>query len=433
MIYFGTDGIRGIACEDVNAEVAFRCGNAIAQLTPKAKIIIGKDTRVSGDFLFSSFASGATMGGANIVFVGVAPTPAISYLTKFTGADYGVMITASHNPAQFNGIKVFDNFGYKVSPQTQISIERLFAKQKTMPALEVGRIEYKPNLLKQYINFVKNSVQSLSGLKIVIDCANGASSTTAGKIFSGLGAKVIKINSTKNGRLINKNCGALHPQKVAQIVKKNNADIGFAFDGDADRIIMIDNNGKICDGDQIILYLTNTLKKFGLLHSGAVVGTTQTNMAIDFELKKMGLQLLRTDVGDQYVASELKNRHLQIGGEQSGHIIFADYQPTGDGVFCAVQICYMLKKLGGKISDYIFNDLLPQFSLDFVTNKKYDVINSCKFKVAVSECETMLAGAGRIVARASGTESKVRIMVECKSEILAKQILDKLLATAKSI
>ena len=426
MIYFGTDGIRGVAVDDITQEVCMKCGNALGSLKEKAKIILGVDTRVSNGFVFSSFASGATLAGANIYFVGIVPTPAISFLVQKHKADFGVMITASHNSAEYNGIKIFDCNGEKIDQMLQTEIERRFAKQKVVSALEVGKIICKPRYKAEYVQFVMQYGVRLDGLKIVLDSGNGAGYRIAGQVFKKLGAKVVLINSSKSGKNINKNCGALYPEKLQRVVKETGADVGFAFDGDADRIVLVDNTGKKCDGDQIVLFLTKMYIMHGLLKSGAVVATIQTNMAIERELNKMGVKLIRTDVGDINVTSELKKNNLQMGGEQAGHIVLFDYQKSGDGIFCAVQIAKFMKLSNQKLNENLFYNLLPQHTKNVFAEAKFEIINSAKFKVAVCECEQMLAGNGRIVTRASGTESKIRLMVETEDKNLAKRILDKL-------
>ena len=366
MIYFGTDGIRGVAIQDITQEICLKCGNAVGSLKSKAKIIVGTDTRVSASFMLTSFASGATLAGADIYFVGVVPTPAISFLVKKHKADFGVMITASHNPPEYNGIKVFNSKGEKIETDLQIEIERRFAKQTICQNMEVGKFVFKPRYINEYIDFVCETGIRLNGLKVVLDSANGASTRTASKIFKKLGAEVIKIGMSQDGKEINNNCGALFPQKVSSIVKKTGADIGFAFDGDADRIVLVDEKGNICDGDQILLFLTKMYIKYGLLKTGAIVSTIQTNIAIENEIEKLGLRLVRTDVGDKFVCEELAKKQLQIGGEQSGHIILTDYENTGDGVLCAVQICKFLKITGEKISQNLFFDLTKQHSKDVI-------------------------------------------------------------------
>lgn len=426
MIYFGTDGIRGVAVSDITQEVCLKCGNALGSLKNKAKIIVGTDTRLSAGFVFSSFASGATLAGADIYFVGIVPTPAISILVKQKKADFGVMITASHNPAEYIGIKIFNCDGEKIGVEVQNEIERRFAKQHQVSNVEIGKIYIKTQFANDYVNFVASSGISLSGMKIALDCSNGASFAIAPKIFKELGAEVIKLSSSKDGSMINKNCGALHPEKLSQAVVEFGCDVGFAFDGDADRIVAVDEKGNVIDGDQILLFLTKMYKHFGLLSSGAVVATIQTNIAIENELSKMGLKLIRTDVGDQHVCAELKKHNLQIGGEQAGHIILTDYECTGDGILCAVQICKFLKQSQKRASELVFKDLIKQHSCDIIVKNKFEVVNSAKFRVAMSESERLLHGEGRIVARASGTEPKVRIMIETQNDALAKEIMKKL-------
>ena len=426
MIYFGTDGIRGTVGEDITQEIAFRCGNSLASLKPNLKIVVATDTRTSADFLFTSFASGATMAGASIVFVGVAPTPVVSFLTRELKADFGVMITASHNPPCDNGIKIFNENGEKIDLKTQTQIERGFAKQKMTKVLRLGKIVYKPKLLNKYIKFVTKNCPKLDGLKVVLDLSNGASSKTAYKIFKKLDASVTKINFSKNGRVVNKNCGALHPEGLAKEVVKQKADVGFAFDGDADRVVMIDEQGNVCNGDQILIYLANMYKKYNLLHTDAVVGTILSNFALEKELKKINLKLIRTDVGDHNVEKELCIKKLQIGGEQAGHIILFDYERTGDGVFCATQICKFIKLSKTSISKSIFKNFVPQYTKNIKTDKKFEIVNSLQYKNAVDECEKMIKNKGRIVTRASGTENIVRIMIECEDENIIKTIFEKL-------
>lgn len=426
MIYFGTDGIRGVAVTDLTQEICFKCGNALASMKENAKVIVGTDTRASAGFVFSSFASGATLAGADIFFVGVIPTAAISYLVQKHHADFGVIITASHNPAEYNGIKIFNDKGEKIDQDLQVEIEKRFAKQKIAKSESVGKIFSKQKYVKEYVDFVCSTGIQLKGMHIVIDCANGAGSVVASKIFENLGADVVKINCSKNGEFINKNCGALYPQKLVQVVLQRHADCGFAFDGDADRVVLVDETGDIVNGDQIVLFFASMYKKFGLLKTGAVVGTIQTNIGVEKELENLGIKLLRTDVGDQFVCEEMKKRSLQIGGEQAGHIILFDQLNTGDGILNAVQICRFLKQSKQSLSSLIFKNLTPQHSTDVVVTNKYEIVNSAKYRVVVSECEKMLGAEGRIVTRASGTEPKIRIMVESKNKEIAKKILAKL-------
>ena len=433
MIYFGTDGIRGTVGEEITQELAFKCGNALASLGKKLKIVIATDTRTSADFLFCSFASGATMAGADLIFIGVAPTPVVSFLTSKLNADFGVMITASHNPPGDNGIKIFNSAGEKIDIHTQTLIEKNFAKQKMCKAQNLGKIFYKPKLIEKYINFVVKAGSKLKRLKVVLDLSNGASSITAYKIFKKLGADVVKINFSKNGKIVNKNCGALHPEGLAQEVVRQKADVGFAFDGDADRVVMVDEKGNVCNGDQILLYLTNMFKRHNLLHTNKVVGTVLSNFALNKEFNKLGIDFVRTDVGDHNVERELSAQKLQLGGEPAGHIILFDYERTGDGVFCATQICNFLVQSKKPLSTQIFNNFIPQFSKNILTDRKFEVVNSLQYKTATIECEKMLNGGGRIITRASGTENLVRIMVEHPNAKLVEKIFEKLENIIKSV
>lgn len=426
-LYFGTDGIRGKVGEDLTQEICFRCGNALARQKKHCKIIIGKDTRTSGSFVLSSFVSGATMAGADIVDVGIIPTPGISFLTKKFGFDYGVMITASHNPAEYNGIKIFNKNGAKISIRQETDIECSFAKQVMETNKNLGRYIFNKKLTNNYVDFLVNSIDiKLDNLKVILDTSNGASFSIASKVFKKLGANVTKIHSKNCGELINFNCGALYPQKLANFVKDCNADVGFAFDGDADRIATISEKGEILDGDQIILFLSKMYQKFGLMKSGGVVATIQTNIAIEKQLNKIGLKLYRTDVGDKFVTEELQARNIQIGGEQSGHIILSDYELTGDAILCALMICKFIVLTKQKLSENIFYDLTKQYTKNYEVSDKLSIINSASLKIAVNECEMLLSGNGRIVVRASGTEPKIRVMIETENANIVPMIFAKI-------
>lgn len=426
MIYFGTDGIRGIVGQDLTQEICFKCGNAIAKLKSGANILIGTDTRTSASFLLTSFASGATMGGANICFVGIVPTPAISFLVQKTNADFGVMLTASHNPPEYNGIKVFDKNGKKIDTAIENEIERNFASQRVVEKRNFGKFLVKTSLASQYQKYLKNIGIDLSGLKIVVDASNGANFKIAQKVFKSLNANCHFVNCKNDGKNINNACGALYPQKLAHEVTRLGADVGFAFDGDADRIVAVDEKGNIIDGDQILLFLTKMYMRFSLLHTGAIVATVQSNVAFEKQIGKFGLKLLRTDVGDKNVINLLLQKNLQIGGEQAGHIILTDYSITGDGLLTAVIISKFLKLTKEPFSKNLFFDLYKQEQKNIVVSDKYKIINSAKLKVAINECEQQIAGLGRILVRASGTEPKIRVMVECSDSNLSKKILDKI-------
>ena len=422
MIYFGTDGIRGVVGDEITQEICFKCGNALASIKPGCNIIVGVDTRKSASFLFSSFVSGATMAGANVCFVGIVPTPAISFLVQELNADFGVMITASHNPAEYNGIKVFGNDGRKIETTLENQIERNFAKQKICKFDKLGFLTIKNDYVKKYIQHILEIGVNLSGLKVVVDASNGSNYKIAKYIFRKLGAECHFINCKNDGKNINNKCGALYPEKLAVSTKKFGADVGFAFDGDADRIVVVDELGHIIDGDQILLYLTKMYRKFDILKTKSIVATVQTNMAVKSELEKMGLQLLRTDVGDKNVTDLLIQNNLQIGGEQAGHIILTDYGKTGDGLLTAVVISKFLLESKQKLSENLFFGLYNQVQKNLQVQDKYKIINSAKLKLAISELEKDLKN-GRILVRASGTEPKIRIMVESQNILISQQIM----------
>ena len=426
MIYFGTDGIRGIVGSEITQDICQKCGNAIASIKHGANIIVGTDTRTSASLLLTSFASGAVLGGANVCYVGIVPTPAISFLVQKYGADFGVMLTASHNSAEYNGIKVFASDGKKIDTITENQIERNFAKQKISSYENLGKFAQRFDYINSYIQNLIDIGQNLKGLKVVVDASNGSNYKIAKIVFKKLGADCHFINCKNDGKNINNGCGALHPQKLAGLVKKLGADVGFAFDGDADRIVLVDEKGQICDGDQIILYLTKMYRQFDIFKSGAVVTTVQSNMAIEKELSKESIKLIRTDVGDRNVTEMLLQKDLQIGGEQAGHIILTDFGKTGDGLLTAVVISKFLLQSKRKLSDDLFYDLYVQQQKNIEVKDKYKIINSAKLKIFVSELERDLDG--RILVRASGTEPKIRIMVECQNKVTAQQILDKLVA-----
>ena len=421
MIYFGTDGIRGIVCDELTQDICQKCGNALASLKPNCNIVLGTDTRLSASFVMSSFVSGATLAGANVCFVGIVPTPAISFLVQELKADFGVMITASHNPAEYNGIKIFGSDGRKIDTVLENQIERNFAKQKICKN-KLGKLSVRNDYSKKYIDYIAKIAENLQGVKIVVDTSNGANYKIAKKVFKKLGADCKFINCKNDGKNINNYCGALYPQKLAQYVKKYDADVGFAFDGDADRIVVVDEKGDVIDGDQIMLYLAKMYKRFDILKSNQIVATVQTNMGVEKEFEKMGLKLIRTDVGDKNVTDCLIKNNLQIGGEQAGHIILTDYGKTGDGLLTAVVISKFLLESKEKLGENIFFGLYSQIQKNICVKDKYKIINSAKLKLVITDLEKQLEN-GRILVRASGTEPKVRIMVESLNLDLSKRIM----------
>lgn len=420
-IFFGTDGIRGVVNSDLTYELAFKFGNALGRYENTKKIVIGRDTRTSGSFLTNAFALGAMSSGVEVIDIGICTTPGVAFLTKFINADFGVVISASHNPPEYNGIKILTKEGFKLGDEKENELERKFVNSKTVNYESLGKYYQKFKYIKHYINKLKKSIRcDLKGLKIVIDGSNGASFFIAPKVFKSLGAEVFTINCKNDGKNINKDCGSLHPEGLKCAVLKYNADVGFAFDGDADRIIACDNRGEILDGDGIIYILAKFLKTKNELKYNTVVGTRHTNMAIEKALKSSDINLIRSDIGDKYVIEKIEQNSLSLGGEKSGHIILRDFSTTGDGVLTALKLTEILKETKKSLKELFDVELYPQVNLDVVVKDKIKIINSEKLSKIVDEQEKFLGEDSRIMVRVSGTEPKIRVMVETKDYKLAK-------------
>ncbi len=430
-IYFGTDGIRGEVNKDLNFEVSYKCGNALSVLKDNVKIVLGKDTRTSGDFISLAFSCGVVTGGGSVIDVGVVPTACISYLVKKLGCDYGVVISASHNPPRYNGIKIFDENGDKISIMTETQIEKQFIHNNIASYKEVGSYIQRPHIAKSYLEFLVDAGVSLKNLKIALDCSNGASGGFAPKVFKRLGAKVYALNTSRNGLKINRECGSLYPQVISEAVKKYKCDMGFAFDGDSDRIIAVDENGDILDGDIITYVLATHFKKNNTLQNNGVVGTTQTNMGIIRSLKEQGINFFASDVGDKYVIEMMKEKNLLLGGEQSGHIIIGKHLGTGDGILCGVILASIVKSEKTKLSALAQVKLMPQANANVSVLDKFRIINAQELKTEIDECREII-GAGRIVVRASGTENKIRIMVEGEDEVQNQVLLERIVKKVES-
>lgn len=424
--YFGTDGIRGVVGNGIAHETAYMCGKALASLKPNSKILIGGDTRESRDYLTLAFASGAISEGAKVVDIGICPTAGISYLTKTQKFDYGVVVSASHNPPEYNGIKIFDSNGIKLGDEKEENLEKQFFKEAISSKQATGTFVKKYNLKKNYANHLKACSTTLDGIKIVLDCANGASYKIAPKIFRDLGAEVVCINGNADGKRINQNCGSTHPSQMCEAVKKYGADMGFAFDGDADRIIACDENGKILDGDIILFVLAKYLKKVGLLKANAVVGTTNTNMGIRNNLKKQKINFVETDVGDKYVIEKMEKLGLNLGGEKSGHIIIKPHMDTGDGILAGIKIAEILKAEKKPISKLSKVKLCPEANINCTVKNKENTICSPRLKMELERLNEELGKSSRIIVRASGTEPKIRILVEAQKQLEAQKIAKEL-------
>ncbi len=424
-IFFGTDGIRGVAGQDLTIEMAFKVGKTLSCLKHKPKIIIAKDTRESGDCLKSSFVSGAISRGAIVHDIGLAPTPCVSYLVKQKCFDFGVMISASHNSHEFNGIKIFGADGKKIDDALENQIEKfLFIKKGET---DFGIYEFHSEYIADYVNHVKSFFceNCLCGIKVVLDSANGASSNIAERLYSDLGAIVHAINTKTTGKDINNGCGALFCSGLQEKVLETGADVGFAFDGDADRVIAVDDMGEEFDGDQILCFLAKQFAGEGLLDGNTVVATIQTNLGIENNLKNVGIEMLRSDVGDKYVIKLMGEIGAVLGGEQSGHIIIRNVLETGDGMLAGLFVAKYLAKSKEKLSNLRCKELIPQHTRNIVVKDKSRIMESTILKEAKTKAEQKLID-GRLILRMSGTEPKIRIMIESKDEQKSKEIIEEL-------
>lgn len=443
---FGTDGVRGVANTELTVELAFKLGQAgayvLTEEARKPKFIIGKDTRISGDMLESALAAGLCSVGAEVIIVGVIPTPAVAYLTRLYEADAGIVISASHNPMEYNGIKFFNNKGFKLSDEIEEKIESLILDNSDEIKLSIGenigRIVYKYEAANDYIEFAKSTIPTdLKGIKIAIDCANGASSVTAKKVLEDLDADVFVINDQPNGVNINKNCGSTHMEQLSEYVKTVGADIGLAFDGDADRVLATDENGELVDGDKIMAICALDMKEQGKLNDNVIVATVMSNLGLFIMAEEKGLDVKKTKVGDRYVLEEMYKNNYSIGGEQSGHIIILEHNTTGDGLVTALQLLAVVKKSGKKVSELAsVMEVLPQVLINakVKTENKNAYTKNPEIMAEIEKIEAEFSGNGRVLIRPSGTEPLVRVMIEGKdinvitqrAECLAKLIEEKL-------
>lgn len=431
--FFGTDGIRGVANQDLTSDIAFKCGNALTTLTKYPTVVVGRDTRQSGDMLALSLASGVIAGGGNVLDIGIMPTAAIAYLTKYFGASYGVVISASHNPPEYNGIKVFGADGYKLLEEQEEEIEECFNEGNFIKHPNLGRykkIEYGADIYVDYLR--KTCPEGLNGLKVVLDCSNGASYEVAPQVFKLLGAEVKAYNCENTGVRINVDCGSLHPDTLAKKVVEKGADIGFAFDGDSDRLIAIDELGNKIDGDQLIYMMSCQLKENGKLKGNMAVGTHHTNMGIQKAFENKGIKLLRSDIGDKYVMELMLKKGAVIGGEQSGHIIMSEYATTGDGILSAIQVARLLNG-GKKLSEALDVQLYPQVNINVTVKDKIRVMNNEELAEFIDICRDEIKDKGRILVRASGTEPRIRVMVECEDVDMAQRIANNIVIKVKEI
>jgi phosphoglucosamine mutase len=425
---FGTDGARGIAITELTCELAMQIGRASAlELTKttnhKPTIYIGKDTRISSDILENALVAGICSVGANAVRLGVVPTPAVAYLVRKNHADAGVMISASHNSVEYNGIKLFASTGYKLPDEIENEIERLILDNpeevKLVSHTEVGRVLDYPTAKDDYIDYVCSTIkEDLSGLNVALDCANGSSSVTAEKLFTKLGATVNIIHKDFDGTNINDKCGSTHMESLIEYVKANHCDIGLAFDGDADRCLAVDENGNLIDGDKMIAICSKSYKERGILKGNTAVVTVMTNIGFSIFAKENGIKYETTKVGDRYVLENMLEHGYSIGGEQSGHIIFLDDATTGDGELSGAKLLEILKLSGKKASELAScMDSYPQVlvNLKITADKKGLWDKNSTIMECIKKHEQTLGDTGRVLVRESGTEPLVRVMLEGKN------------------
>ena len=433
-VFFGTDGLRGKVNKDLSFDIAYKVGNALGALKPKAKVIIGRDTRKTGELLTLGVSGGLVNTGASVTDVGVCPTAGVAYLTKSLGFDYGVVISASHNPAEYNGIKIFDSTGTKVSDRVETQIERNFLHEVAVDSKDVGSYEYLPRTVLHYVDFLSHSIHtSLAGKTIVLDCSNGASYKIAPAVFRDNHAKIIATYCKPNGLNINDKCGSLNIEKLQKYVLKYKADMGFAFDGDSDRLIAVDEKGNVIDGDKLIYILAKNYQAEGKLTIPTVVGTRHTNMGVEKALNNLGINMLRTEIGDKYVSQKLEEKGLLIGGEQSGHVFIKDILPTGDGVLNALVMAELITKSSKTFSENLDIELYKQVNINVKVQDKMRVINSEALADATEREEQLLGKDGRIMIRVSGTEPYIRIMVETQNQALSQECADRLRAVIEEI
>lgn len=432
-MYFGTDGIRGIANLDLTCPLALSVGNALASLKKNCRVLIGMDTRVSGDMLLHAVATGVMQGGGDVLDVGVMPTAGIAYLTRFYKADYGVVISASHNPAEYNGIKVFDADGYKLGDKRERDLELRMANPHIVRSIATGKYMFMHDSAADYVKFLLSNIDGLKGLRVLVDCSNGAAGRVAKTVFEQAGASVVAINTSAAGIDINENAGALYASNLAPKVKDGGFDVGFAYDGDADRLIAVDENGNVVDGDHLLYILACEAQRRRHLETGSVVGTHHTNMGVQEALENKGIKLVRADIGDKYVLEQMLKDGSPLGAEQSGHIILGRHTTTGDGILASLVVAQIIADSGKTLSQLDEAKGYAQVNINVPVSDKLRIINSEAVTNEVGKVYEELAGQGRVLLRASGTEPKIRIMVECKSESKAKTLAKRLESVLKSL
>jgi len=430
--YFGTDGVRGLAGRDVSPTIAYRIGRFLGQY-PSGKqnrVLIARDTRISGEMLASALIGGLTSSGSNIFTLGVSTTPSVSYLVLKHDFDFGIMISASHNPYFDNGIKIFNRSGEKLEESIELEIEQyidnLLDDLPRMTGKEIGRLTHAHYLVDEYLDYIASkAVGKFDSYHILIDCANGSASELIDPLCRRLGIKADIINNTPDGLNINDMCGSTHIKGLQDKMKANGYDFGMAFDGDADRLLMIDNAGNIVDGDAMVYMAAIDKKRRGILKDNKVVLTVMSNIGVKLALKRAGIEILEVPVGDKYVQAALKKEHLVLGGEQSGHLIFFDDMNTGDGLLSMVKMLNIIAASGERLPDLLTDlKIFPQMLKNITVTNKKEVMDHPGVRRIIASAEAKLASQGRILVRPSGTEPLIRIMVEAPTIEICRQLVD---------
>lgn len=440
--YFGTDGVRGVANSELTPELAFKLGRFGGYVLTKSskekpKVLVGRDTRISGEMLENALAAGLLSVGAEVMRLGVISTPGVSYLTRVMSAEAGVMISASHNPVADNGIKFFGSDGFKLSDDQEAEIEALLdAETDDLPRPtggDLGSITEYFEGGQKYIQYLKQTVdEEFDGIHVALDCAHGATSTLATHVFADLDADISSMGASPNGLNINEGVGSTHPEALAKLVLDKGADVGLAFDGDGDRLIAVDEKGTIVDGDQIMYICAKHLKSEGRLKQDTVVSTIMSNMGFYKALEEHSMKSVKTAVGDRYVVEEMKKNEYNLGGEQSGHIIFLDYNTTGDGLLSGLQLVNIMKITGKKLSE-LANEMtiFPQKLVNIRVTDKHGVTDNALVAEKIAEVERDMDGDGRVLVRPSGTEPLVRVMVEAPSAEACEEYVERIAAVVR--
>ena len=437
---FGTDGIRGIANIDLTPELAFRLGEAVVKYLSddgSSKFVVGRDTRRSGTMLQSALIAGITSAGGDVLLASMIPTPAVAYLTKRLKADGGIVISASHNPPEHNGLKVFSREGFKLPDDLEGLIEVYLNTTTTFMRPrgdQIGQLTHIDDATAHYVHHTTDAFDPgcLQGLRIALDCAHGASAISSPKAFELLGAEVTAINTDYNGDDINVECGSTHMEGLQELVCSGDFDMGIAHDGDADRVLAVDENGEIVDGDRIIAIIARHMKENGTLDNDTVVSTVMANLGFEKAMDELGIQTVKTKVGDRYVLEQMLTQDTNLGGEQSGHIILLDHNTTGDGLLVALKLADIVAQTGKTLSE--LGEVMtqyPQIMINVPVANKQHLVASARLRNAIDEAEQRLGDQGRVLVRASGTESLVRVMAEAASFEEARAIVEELVEVVK--